>query len=216
MATRKRDRKKQNAERKSPAALQRGIDREVDLGLNELDGLLKELGAALGQEESPKPSDTERNLKRARAKAESNQVLRQLALDASAFAARLPDPAAWAEFFSNRIRPTFNSILTNVKMCMECGRRFPANKKSDLCCSDECTSRKNNRGVKRATATEKFHRLAQRLKRHHKTCRACQAQKACAALEKMIKEDARLSKAFTDLRQDESVGAPTMPDEDLA
>ncbi len=177
---------------------------------------MAELDAALGKDGSPPPAAVEWNLKRARTKAESNRVLRQLAVDAGAFAARLPEPAAWAEFFSNRIRPTFNSVFTNVKMCIECGRRFPVHKKSDLCCSDECTSRKNNRGVKRATAEEKRHRLGQKLKRHLKTCRACQARTPCAAFEKMIKNDARLNKVFTDLRQDESVRAPEMPDEDSA
>ena len=71
--------------------------------------------------------------------------LRMLQQAAGNFAARLPSADEWATFLRTEIAPVYNSVAGSERMCVECGKRFGADKRMPVCCSAPCAERNQAR-----------------------------------------------------------------------
>jgi hypothetical protein len=68
--------------------------------------------------------------------------LKMLQKAAANFAARLPSAEQWTTFLREEIVPVFNAVAANGRMCVECGARLPAGRRSAASvCSPACASR---------------------------------------------------------------------------
>jgi hypothetical protein len=71
--------------------------------------------------------------------------LRMLQQAAGNFAARLPSADEWATFLRTEIAPVYNSVAGSERMCVECGKRFGADRRMPVCCSAACAERNQAR-----------------------------------------------------------------------
>ena len=87
----------------------------------------------------------ERDGERSRDRALDDEAAARLKLlqkAAANFAARLPSAEEWTTFLREEIVPVFNAIVANGRMCVECGARLTAGRRSAASvCSPACASR---------------------------------------------------------------------------
>ena len=125
-------------------------------------------------------------------------LLRQSAAN---FAAKLPSSDEWWEFLSAEVIPVFNSISTNDRMCLECGKRFavPERAVPERFCSEACGARRASKERLQRAEVEKLQRLQERLEVKMKGCRSCAPNAPCARhLPELTKYKSALEKLGAD------------------
>ncbi|WP_176423090.1 hypothetical protein [Myxococcus sp. AM009] len=129
---------------------------------------------------------------------EQGLAVPELRARASALGWALVSPAQYAAFYREEVLPAWSRMGGEVRRCPECGSSFALRDKRQRYCSDTCSARQRNRsrqkvGKGRSAAETAAKRVADRLQRHLRSCKVCNAGRFCPSQEAMLQMDDALS-----------------------
>jgi hypothetical protein len=126
---------------------------------------------------------------------------------AQLFVARMPTPAEYKAFLCDVFAPAYNEISPHDRYCIECGTRFALadrrSRKSEFC-SNDCRSRKGNRGRPRVSKADKVRR---EILQHYKGCAACKAGTSCGQAASILAQEQTLAARSRALREGDEPAA---------